>query len=376
LGTFPSYGRQNSHKGLSVVRTLVEVAELAGVSRSTVSRVLNDHPSVSPEVRERVQEVIARTGYRPNAAARSLRSHRTKVMGLVIPQSVHTLFSDPYFPRLTEGVAQACNQHEYTLTLFIEFHEEALLPRLTRTSLLDGLVIQAARIESTLIEGLVRSDVPFVVVGRPSVASDVSYIDVDNINGAYTAVSHLIRLGRRRIATITGGSDSAAGLDRLQGYENALRDRGLQVDPDLIVEGDFTGESGYYGAQHLLQREPDAIFAASDAMAYGALRAIREAGLAVPGDLALIGFDDLPPAGIDPAFLTTVRQPIRSFGFTAVETLMDILHFGPRPPRRIIMPTELVVRQSCGSTGPGKAWTLDLPRPPRAMAEETTIGLQ
>ena len=332
-----------------MAKTLEEIAKLAEVSRSTASRVVNKHPNVRPEVRQRVQKIIEETGYQPNAAARSLAFQRSNVIGLAIPRSVHALFTDPYFPPLTQGIVQACNQYGYTLSLFIEFDEQTLFPRITRQGLLAGLVVQAATIRSELIDKLASVEIPFVVAGRPHNAPNASYVDVDNIAGAYNAITHLIRLGHKRIGAITGPLDMTVGLDRLEGYRKAILERGLTLDEALISEGDFTETGGYYAMQRLLGKKPNAIFAASDAMAYGALRALREAGLAVPHNVALVGFDDVPCAGTDPAFLTTVRQPIVSFGFKAVEILLDIMEHGAQPPRRILMPTELVVRASCGA---------------------------
>jgi LacI family transcriptional regulator len=332
-----------------MAKTLEEIAKLAEVSRSTASRVVNGHPSVRPEVRQRVQKVIAETGYQPNTAARSLAAQRSKVIGLAISRSMHALFTDPYFPPFTQGVVQACNHYNYTMCLFVEYDERTLLPRITRQGLLDGLVVQVASARSDLLAKLSAGDMPFVVAGRPHNSPNVSYVDVDNVAGAYNAVTHLTRLGRKRIGTITGPLEMTVGIDRLEGYRKAILERGLPLDKGLIGEDDFTEMGGYRATQRLLAEKPDAIFAASDAMAYGALRALREAGLSVPHDVALVGFDDVPREGIDPTFLTTVRQPVIGFGFKAVEILLDIMEHGPQPPRRILMSTELVVRASCGA---------------------------
>lgn len=329
---------------------LEEIARLAGVSRSTVSRVVNDHPSVRPAVRQRVQRIIAETGFQPNAAARSLASQRSYMLGLVIPRTVHTVFTDPYFPRLTQGVAQACNDHDYTLSLFIENDDVKLFPRLSRTGLMDGVVVQASSVDDGLIPRLLAAGVPLVVAGRPSQSEGVSFVDVDNVKGSFSAVTHLVRLGHTRVATVTGPLDTSVGLDRLAGYRQALEERGVGVDEDLIVAGDFTEQGGYYAARRLLAHKPTALFAASDVMARGAMRALQEAGLAVPRDVAVAGFDDLPPATITHPLLTTVRQPIRRLGAKAVETLLDVIAYGPEPPRRIFFDTELIIRETCGAS--------------------------
>jgi LacI family transcriptional regulator len=329
--------------------TLEMVAEKAGVSRSTVSRVVNNHPNVRDDVRARVLGIIQETGYSPHPAARSLASHRTNVLGLVIPRSTHTFFTDPYFPALTEGVAEACNLHDYTLSLFLiktEEDERRLLPRLSGKGFVDGLIIQATHLGDNFIPQLSRGEVPFLVAGRPVNAPEANYIDVDNVGGAYEAVVHLIQCGRKRIATVTCALNTSVGEDRYDGYKKALQTYGLPFDENLVAEGDFTEQSGYLAAKRLLLHSPEAIFAGSDTMAIGVMRAIQEAGLEIPKDVSLVGFDDLPPARQYSPQLTTIRQPIRRFGAKAVETLLDISEQVSSIPRHIILGTELIVRAS------------------------------
>lgn len=330
--------------------TLEEIAKLSGVSRSTVSRVVNGHPNVSPEVRQRVAKVIAETGYQPDPAARSLATRRSRIIGLLIPRAVQSLFTDPYYPRLMQGIAQACNTNDYTLSLFLfhtEDEEQKIYPRVLRAQLVDGVIFTGSQIGDPLVPQLVKNQVPFVMVGRPNDMPEVNFVDVDNAVGVYTATSHLIRSGYERIATITGPLNTIVGLDRRQGYLDALNDRTRSIDETLIAEGDFTESGGYAAMQRLIPHKPDAVFVASDSMAFGALRALRKAGLSVPNDVAVVGFDDLPMSSSSNPPLTTVRQPIRRVGAQAVETLVDILTNGPQPPRRITLSTELVVRSSC-----------------------------
>jgi LacI family transcriptional regulator len=332
--------------------TLEDIARLAGVSRSTVSRVVNNSPNVRAEVRERVQNVIRVTGYHPNAAARMLASQKSWMIGLVLPRSVSSFFSDPYFPRLTQGIAQACNQYNYTLGLFLvssKEDEDKIYPKVSRQGLLDGILVQSSQIGDHLIDWLVDSNIPLVIAGRPFHANEVSYIDVDNRAAAANAVRHLIQLGYKRISTITGPLSSTVSIDRKEGYRDALLENGLGVDETLIVEGDFTESGGYHAMQRLLTEHPEAVFAASDTTAIGAMRAVREAGLNIPADLAFVGFDDLPIATQAIPQLTTIRQPIHEFGFKAVEILLDVIENGIQPVRQVIMDTELVIRESCGA---------------------------
>lgn len=332
--------------------TLEEIGRRAGCSRSTVSRVINNHQSVSPSVRQRVLEVIEETGYRPHAAARSLAAKRTRVLGLVIPRSVQAFFADPYFPRLIQGIAQACNMNGYTLSLFMfhnESEEKELYPRVLTRGLTDGVIFSSSVQEDPLLPLLRDSDVPFVTVGRPLVEGPISYVDVDNVVGVRNAVTHLIRHGRRRIGHIGGPADTSVGQDRRQGYVEALQDRGVPIRNELIVESDFTETGGYLAATRLVNAGADALVAASDKMAFGALRALRELGKRVPEEIAVVGFDDLEAASLTQPPLTTVRQPIRQTGVTAVETLLDVIDNGPQPARRVILPTQLVIRDSCGA---------------------------
>ena len=333
--------------------TLEDIAKKAGVSRSTASRVVNDDPNVSESVRKRVQQVILSTGYHPHAAARTLASRRSWMIGLVLPRSVVTFFTDPYFPRLTQGVAQGCNQHNYTLGLFLletKEDEKRIFPLISSKGLLDGILLQTAQLGDKLTDRLINTDFPVVIAGRPFNANGISYIDVDNVNATYEAVCHLIQLGYKRIGTITGFMNTTVGIDRKEGYLKAILEQGWEVDEALIMNGDFSENSGYLAMKKLLPAKPDAVFAASDTMAIGAIRATREAGLHVPNDIAFIGFDDLPIASLSDFKLTTVRQPIIQFGAKAVDTLIDLIENGIKPSRRIIMDTELVIRDSCGAS--------------------------
>jgi len=333
--------------------TLEEIGKLAGFSRSTVSRVINHHPDVQEEVRERVLQVIQETGYIPNPAARSLAAKRSGILGLIVPRSVATLFGDPYFSRLTQGITQACYANGYMLSLFLFYtqeDEQMLLPHITQHTFLDGVFVQATTDSDPVIPRLRNTSMPFLVLGRLNqMDSDIHYIDVDNISGAYKAVAHLIKLGYRRIAHVAGSLDNRPALDRKVGYEKALGEHNLPIEQNLIVEGYFTEEGGYSSVERLLPHKPDAIFVASDTMALGVVRAIKEAGLTVPKDIAVIGFDDLPPARICNPQLTTVKQPILRFGVSAVETLIDIISKDGQSPRHLLFETELIIRDSCGA---------------------------
>jgi LacI family transcriptional regulator len=333
--------------------TLEDIAKRAGVSRSTVSRVVNNQPNVKDSVRNRVLEVIKTTGYQPHAAARTLASHRSLMIGLVVHRNASGFFTDPYFPNLTRGIAKGCNQQDYSLALFLvgtQEDEDKILPRVSGSGMLDGILVQAGHHGDVLIDKLVQSPVPLVIVGRPFHVDGVNYIDVDNVKGSYSAVNHLVGLGYQRIGTITGPGGSTVGVDRLEGYRKALIENEYEIDETLVTEGDFTEMGGYEGMNRLFPAKPDAIFAASDIMAIGAMRAVNEAGLGVPEDIAIIGFDDIPMTNPPDPPLSTIHQPVYQFGIKAVDMLIDVIENGGKPARRVVMDTELIIRESCGAS--------------------------
>ena len=331
--------------------TLEEIAKLAKVSRSTVSRVINDDPHVNPKTRKRVLAVIQRLNYHPNVAARGLAAGRTRILGLVIPMGVSALFADPYFPILIQGVSAACNAHDHSVMLWIAEaeYERRMIRQILHNGLVDGVIVASNRLNDPLVDALSTSHIPFVIIGRMPERANLNHVDVDNRRSARELVEYLLSQGRRRVGTIAGPKNMIAGRDRLQGYRDALRNQGIDADPNLMVEGDFSEASGQAAMHTLIPFKPDAVFVASDSMAAGALREIREAGLRVPQDVALAGFDDMPFAARMEPPLTTVRQPVYRTGFVAAEALIDLVEKPGSPALKIILPTELVIRASTGS---------------------------
>lgn len=328
-----------------MARTLDELAALSGVSRATVSRVINGGP-VSEETRKRVTEVLERTGFRPNAAARTLASGRSGVVGVVIHLSPHLLFQDPYFSSLLQGVTDALAERAIGMMLWLGSRsKQETLDQILWMGLLDGVIVTADQLEDPLVDGLLASSLPTVLIGHRRADGNASYVDVDNVAAADIVTTHLIGLGRSRVGHITGRRGTIAGEDRIAGYTKAMARAGLSTE-GLVVEGDFREPSGRAGAITLLERDVDAIFCANDATAVGALRSINARGLSVPDDVAVAGFDDVEfAAHLDPP-LTTVRQGIQAQGVEAARTLLDLLRDRGGGPRRVILPTELVIRAS------------------------------
>jgi DNA-binding LacI/PurR family transcriptional regulator len=332
--------------------TIEEIAALAAVSRSTVSRVLNDQPSVRPAVRARVLQVIQEHHYTPRAAARSLASSRTNAVGLLIPGSAAFVFSDAFFPQVIQGISEACNNHGYILMLstVTPEMEHDFYERVLRGHHVDGVIVMNANIDDPVLPLLIHDPTPLVLVGRHPYLRDLNSVDVENHEGALQAVRHVIGLGHIRIATITGPQHSSAAMDRRNGYKEALVEASLAIRPELIIEGDFTQEGGRQAMQTLLElaEPPTAVFVASDTMASGALQAARELGVRVPEDLALVSFDDLPFAPLLVPSLTTVHQPLYELGAAAADLLLKRLDRPEAPPERVWLPTQLVIRQSSG----------------------------
>jgi LacI family transcriptional regulator len=333
---------------------LEDIARKAGVSRSTVSRVINNDRYVSEETRKHVQTVIDRERFQPNHAARALVKRRTEIIGVLIPHSVNIFFTDnSYFPMLLQGIGEAAHERDHAMLLWLGQtgeDSEHLIRKISSSRMMDGLIIASLTSDHPLFEQLPDLKFPVVMVERPlGYENHISYVTIDNVRGAETAVRHLISLGRRRIAHITGQLTIADGQERLKGYKNALQKAGLPIDPNLIVEGRFTHEDGYIAMKQLLRHKPDAVFAPGDTAAVGAMQAIREAGLRVPEDIAIIGFDDLDVATRISPQLTTIRQPVQQKGAYAARLLIDLIEQKFDAPQHVILPTELVIRQSCGA---------------------------
>lgn len=328
--------------------TLEAVAAAAGVSRSTASRVLNGSSNVSPDAVASVQKAVARLDYVPNRAARSLVNSQTMALALVVPEDTIRFFGDPYFAAIVQGIARGLEDSDYVLTLQLASPAEpsAKMVRYLGGGNVDGAFVVSHHSGDHFLAGL-GSTLPVVFGGRPLGTSEQPnyFVDVDNAAAAAAGTRHLIDLGRNRIATIAGPPDMPAGIDRTDGWRAALAEAGL---PDhRLAHGDFTLASGAQAMRTLLDQHPDldSVFVASDLMAVGAVSVLRERGISVPQQVAVVGFDDSPAAETGAIRLTTVHQPSVAMGVRMAETMLAILR-GEQPAHEHILPTHLVVRES------------------------------
>lgn len=326
--------------------TLEMVAAHAGVSRATVSRVVNGTPTVEPTIVAKVQRSIEELNYVPNRAARSLASNRAGAIALVVPESADKVFSDPFFGSVIKGIASVLDETDFTLTMIIESATNVGKHRRYMTDgNVDGALILSHHVGDRSYADLVEA-LPVVFGGRPvEEPPGATSVDVDNLAAAELAVSHLLGCGRRRIATIAGPQSMRPGIDRLEGWRNALDRAGLQPGP--VAFGDFTTVSGITAARELLASgEPfDAVFAANDQMALGAYPVLGEAGLRIPDDVAVLGFDDSPFSADARPPLTTIRQPMHEFGAEMVRRLIALIEHRAEPTLTVL-PATLVERDS------------------------------
>ena len=326
--------------------TIRDVAAAAGVSRGTVSRVINGGHWVSPDARAAVEDAIRRTGFTINHAARSLATGRAGSLAFLLTEPQHLLFDDPTFALLLRGAAEALTQRRMTLVLLVAGTEQERdnVEHFVSTGHVDGVLLISSHEADPLLDRLVAAGVPTVACGIPlGHQGQVPTVSVDEAGSAREMVRYLRAQGHRRIAMIAGPHDTPGGKYRLEGFRDELGD---DFDPALVEEGDYSQESGTVAMERLLSRatDIDAVFAASDLMASGALLTLRKAGLSVPDDIALAGFDDSGLAATLEPSLTTMRQPWEQISHEMVRLLLDVIDGAPS--EELILPTTLVVRES------------------------------
>lgn len=326
--------------------TIVDVAREAGVSYSTVSRVANNKPYVKPETRAKVLRAMTRLGYQANLQARSLAGGQSNVIGLLVVD-----LTTQYMGEIIHAIDDTLAASQYELMLFTTHRrktKESIYVNMMARGLADGLLIILPREPEAYLGALRQRDVPYVLIDQLGVDESDLSVTAANHQGGYEATKHLIELGHRRIGLITGWMDMVSARHRLAGYRAALADHDISVDESLIFEGDFLRSSGFHGTNHLLDlpQPPTAIFASNDSTAMGVMDAVRSRNLKIPGDLSVIGFDDVPMAATSVPKLTTVRQPLAEMGYKAAQMLLGMIQKPEETQSSIVLPTELVVRES------------------------------
>jgi len=331
-----------------------DVAERAGVSVTTVSHVINETRPVSDELRQRVLAAIDELGYQPNVLARSLRRGETHTIGMIVPDS-----ANPFFAELARGIEDTSFAHGYNLILCNsdgDLDKELIYADVLTEKQVDGILFVAAGVSTDHIRALQERRIPVVIVDREIPDVSVDQVLTDNARGGWLATRHLLELGHRCIGCITGPSDVTPSAERVTGYRQALSEGGIPVDEVLIVKGDFQYGSGYRAARQILARDdpPTAIFTCNDLMAVGAISAAVEMGRQVPVNLSVVGFDDVRLASFANPPLTTIVQPKYEMGVLATTMLLERMRNHDIPPRRRLLDTSLLIRQS---TAPPEART-------------------
>jgi LacI family transcriptional regulator len=335
--------------------TIDQVAELAYVSRSVVSRVLNDHPNVSEEARARVLKVIEEHDYRPSSVARGLATARTFEISVLTPRRGDESLANGYWPLLYSGIFERCLERGYFASLsMVSAEVEDEIQRHARDPRFEGHILITTEVTDRVAPLLKAGSAPAALIGRAPAWETISSVDLDNEKGGYVAGRHLCTLGYDELGVILGNSSLEESNDRRAGVERALADAGCSVPERYVAEGDYSRDSGYAIVQGWAARGalPRALFCASDTMAMGALLALHEHDYRVPADVAVVGFDDLPSARYTFPPLTTVRQPVYEKGRTAADLLIDQIDEGAVESVHRELTPELVVRNSCGASAP------------------------
>ncbi|MFV0287202.1 MAG: LacI family DNA-binding transcriptional regulator [Demequina sp.] len=330
-----------------VAPTLEAVAALAGVSRATVSRVVNGSPKVHPDSAAAVRKAIAELGYVPNRAARSLASQQSHAIALVVPEDTTRFFGDVYFASIVAGINDRLEQSDYVLTLMVADHApQGKMLRYLAGGAVDGVVVVSHHTFDTSLSRIGQM-LPMVFGGRSGLQGvDGWVVDVDNVDGAVTATQRLVDRGCTNIATISGPLSMQSALDRVEGWRSTLEQAGLTPGP--VIDGDYSVIGGARAARELIETYPevDGVFVASDLMTSGAMPVFLDRGYAIPDDVKIVGYDDSPAAKSCEVPLTTVRQPSVEMGREMADILLDVLAGNSDRQRTTVLPTRLVERES------------------------------
>lgn len=333
--------------------TIMDVARVSGVSYSTVSRVLSGYEFVKESTYNRVMETVKQLGYVVNLPARSLAGGHSKIIGLLVPNLDNT-----YVGTIARGIDQELVRSNYDLMLYTTHRhpgKESLYVNAIANGLTEGLLLVVPLVITSYLDALREQNFPYVLIDQTDTTENSNVVDASNWQGAYDATRYLIELGHTRIAFITGATAVRSAVDRFQGYKAALADSEIPFTEAFIVEGDYQQRTSYENVKELLKRAyplPTAIFASNDLSAFGAMDAVRDFGFRIPEDISIIGFDDILQASLVYPKLTSVRQPLEEMGRVAVRLLLEQIADPSKSPQRVTLPTELIIRDSCGAPAP------------------------
>jgi LacI family transcriptional regulator len=327
--------------------TIKDVAKLAGVHPSTVSRVINNDSRISEKTKNKVIYVVNKLGYTPNAIARGLKTKRTNTIGMLIPD-----MTNPFFAYLARGVEDAASENGFNIILCNsdeKLEKERTYLKILKEKRVDGLILSSVHIKDKSIFRLEKIKYPYILVSRDIAGLDKNCIIVNDIAGGTMATEHLIKLGHRRIAHITGPLKVKSAINRLEGYRIALKKNHIEYKEELVEEGDFRIAGGYKAMKKLLKLSelPTAIFAANDLVAMGAMQAIQQKKYHIPEDFCIIGFDDIKLASFVYPTLSTIRQPMLEMGALAVKILLRIIRGGEFNQKKVVLKPKLIIRESC-----------------------------
>jgi len=329
--------------------TLRDIGKMAKVSHTTVSRTLNNDPRVRDETKRRILDLVNKLDYRSDARARTFALKKSNLIGLVVSD-----ISNPFYAELARGIEDKAHDQGYNVIFCSTENKHERLEtyvNLMRDVRVDGFIFSSSRLHEPAVEKLIEERFPVVLVNRKLRGESFNYVVLNNSLGAYKITEHLINLGYRKIAIITGTSNLSTGLDRLKGYQQGLRDHGIPPNQDYIIQGPFARETGYEGAKRLLLLEdrPEAIFGGNDYIAMGVIDAVEELGLHIPEDVALVGFDDTEFASNRRINLTTVSQRKYEMGNLGVQILIDYIEREETDYiHKVILEPRLIIRESCG----------------------------
>ncbi|WAA08678.1 LacI family DNA-binding transcriptional regulator [Fervidibacillus albus] len=334
--------------------TIKDVARVANVAPSTVSRVIADSPRISEKTKKRVRQVMVELGYHPNLIARSLANQSTQTIGIVFPNSGDLAFQNPFFSEVLRGISEGLREKHYVLQMTTGKSDEEIFDdvvKMVQGKRVDGIILLYSKVSDPVTDFLLENDFPFVVIGKPDErAEQITHVDNDNVTAALDGTNHLLHLGHKRIGFIGGNKQLMVTLNRLEGYKKALIDANIPILDDYIIHEEFLLEGGQEAVKELmtLQSPPTALLVADDLMSLGVLRTIHGMGLNVPKDLSIVSFNNALFAQLASPPLTSIDIHILELGIEAVKHLIARIENRKEPVKRIIIPYEIIVRSSCG----------------------------